>query len=203
MREKIQLLLYSPRLPQMSPFVRRIKRELLPKTQSKRAEKQEDQDQRLLIRVQFRLGIRPMGVDDLPIPVDPPINLCTIPTNSHLFFSIRPFDSIDKVEGQDGNIAIALNLWINHFVTVDPNLASGGKYVFLHRCQAVDALFSSWIEIRHVRCHDFKVTLRIAFAPAVKRGALDGYYLVSYFGSCYLRKQNVFDVMPIRNKRER
>jgi hypothetical protein len=59
-----------------------------------------------------------MRVDDLPLLVDPPTNFRTIPTNGDLFFSIRAFDSIDKVKGQNGDIALELNQWVNHFVSI-------------------------------------------------------------------------------------
>ena len=66
-------------------------------------------------------------MDDLPVPVDPPINLCTIPAKSDLFFSTRLFGSIDKVKSQDGDIPVPLDLRVNHVVMVDVDLTRQGN----------------------------------------------------------------------------
>jgi hypothetical protein len=57
-----------------------------------------------------------MAVDDLPFPVNPTVDLCGIPASQHAFRSIRQFSIIDKVERQEGDIAVALKLRLHLFV---------------------------------------------------------------------------------------
>ena len=57
-----------------------------------------------------------MAVDDLPGSPNPTVNLSGIPASQDTFRSTRQFSVVDKVEGQERHISMALNRVIDHLV---------------------------------------------------------------------------------------
>src|SRR5579871_4601775 len=118
--------------------------------------------------LQFRLDVRPMVVDDLPLPFEPRIDLGRVPANRRLP-SIRQPGGADQVIAQYRYFAMHLHLGIDHFVAVNPECAGQRSQQFRQRCQPVDAFLLGWVEISDLRRIDLEVPVWVARAPAVKR----------------------------------
>src|SRR5215467_9656544 len=127
-----------------------------------------------------------MAVNNLPAFSSPLIYGRRVPANGDLL-STGPRYMVDHLIGQNRDITAPLNLGIVHLVTVDLDLACDRGQKIFHRRKAIDAVLLRRIEVGNVRGVSLKKPLRIAFAPAVKRGTLqryDRFGLVIICGAC-------------------
>src|SRR2546428_617081 len=121
-----------------------------------------------------------MRVDDLPTPVETLIDLGRVPPRGGLRAVVHLRSVVDEIEREHGEIAAALDLWVDHLCLLDLDLAGKGRDVFLERVLAIDALGCRRIEIRLIRRHDVKEPLRIAPAPPIEGTPFesdDGFWL--------------------------
>ena len=70
--------------------------------------------------LELRLCIRPVAVDDPPLPANPAIDLGTIPARQHGFLAVSQFPVIDEIQRQQRYVAMVLDFGCNHFRSVDP-----------------------------------------------------------------------------------
>jgi serine/threonine protein kinase len=129
---------------------------------------------------EHRLHVGPMGVDDLPTPVEVLKDLGRVPPRGGLRAAVHLRPIVDEIEREHREIAAALDLWVDHLSLLDLDLAGKGRDEFLQRVLAIDALGCQGIEIGLIGRHDVKEPLRIALAPPIEGTALesdDGFWL--------------------------
>src|SRR6266545_2495646 len=101
-----------------------------------------------------------MAVDDLPFSSNPSVNLRRIPADDDRS-SIRAFCIADQIVGQHRYVTAALDLWADHLIAVDLDLARDGNQEFFHRSKPIDAPLLCRVKVCNVAGVRIEATLRI------------------------------------------
>src|SRR5260370_17185811 len=105
-----------------------------------------------------------MAVDDLPFSFNPPVDLRRIPADDDRF-SIRAFYIADQIVGQHRYVTEMLDLWADHLIMVDLDLARDGNVKFFHRSKPIDPRLLFRAKLVNFRSLFLHVPLSISFPP--------------------------------------
>src|SRR5262245_20825280 len=97
----------------------------------------------------LRLRVRPVAVDDFPLPLDLRIHGRRIPPHGHRVTNGTAAVTYQVVR-QDRGVAGAIHPRVDHLVAIELHQALDWLERLLHRVEAIDTLQVHGIEIRHV-----------------------------------------------------
>src|SRR2546430_4971208 len=110
---------------------------------------------------------------NLPLSVDPLVDLRAVPTGGGLRPAVELRSVIDEVERQHGHITLPLNLRIDDLNALDSDLAGERREKFSQRFATVNSPFGHRIEVGFVLGHDFEEPFGVAFPPTIKCATLE------------------------------